>query len=214
MKITWIGHACFLLEGVEGRVITDPFDPEVPYDFPDQLTADVVSMSHSHFDHNAAHRVHGDPAILEATGHMEVRGISFVGIASHHDDQGGAERGPNIIYSFDLDGIQIAHLGDLGEALNDNQRSALSKVEVLLAPVGGIYTIDAHQAADLCAHLPNLRVVIPMHFKTDRIAEWPIDTVEPFEKIMDNVRRIGASQVEITRDLLPASTEVWILDHA
>ena len=214
MKITWIGHACFLLEGVEGRVLTDPFDAEVPYDFPDKLTADIVSMSHSHFDHNAAHRVQGDPAVLEATGHIEVRGISLVGIASHHDDQGGAERGPNIIYTFDLDGLRIAHLGDLGEPLNPNQLAALSKVEVLLAPVGGHFTIDAQQAANLCASLPNLRVAIPMHFKTDRIAEWPIETVEPFEKIMDNVRRIGASQVEITRDLLPASTEVWILDHA
>ena len=214
MRITWIGHACFLLEGVEGRVLTDPFDAEVPYSFPNKLTVDVVSQSHSHFDHNAAHRVQGDPAVLEATGHIEVRGICIVGIASHHDDQGGAERGPNIVYSFDLDGLRIAHLGDLGEPLNQNQLAALSKVEILLAPVGGTYTIDAQQAANLCAQLPNLRVVIPMHFKTDRIAEWPIETVEPFEKIMDNVRRIGDSRISVTRDSLPESLEVWILDYA
>lgn len=127
MKITWIGHACFLIEGIEGRVVTDPFDASVPYSLPAGLTADVVTMSHSHADHNASDRVHGDPALIEATGHLDVRGIPFVGIASHHDDQGGAQRGSNIIYTFELDGVRIAHLGDLGEGLNENQLSALSK---------------------------------------------------------------------------------------
>ena len=214
MKITWIGHACFLIEGIEGNVVTDPFASSVPYSFPPNLAADVITVSHGHFDHNAADRVQGDPALMEATGHLEVRGIPFVGIASHHDDQGGAERGSNTIYLFELDGLHIAHLGDLGEPLNKNQISALSKVEILLIPVGGTYTIDAHQAAEICSQLPSLRLVIPMHFKTDPIDDWPIETVDPFAEIMDNVRRISGSTVSVDRDTLPESLEVWILHYA
>jgi len=213
MKITWIGHACFLLEGTQSSVLTDPFAEDVPYVLGD-VAPDLVTISHDHFDHNAASRVGGSPTIIRSSGACEHADVGLLGIPSFHDDVQGADRGDNTIFRISLDGLELAHLGDLGTPLTAEQLHALDGVQVLLIPVGGTYTIDAQQAADLVASLPSLRVVIPMHFKTEPIADWPIDTVDRFAQTMDNVRPIGTSQVEVTRETLPASTEVWILNHA
>ena len=213
MKIQWNGHACFFLEGPEGRILTDPYVEAVPYQL---LTteADVVTVSHNHDDHNATHRVQGAPSIIDGVGEFTIDGIPFRGIAAHHDGERGEQRGHNNIYAFTLDGIRVAHLGDLGHALSEEQIEALSDVEVLLIPVGDHYTIDALQATQITRALPNVRVVIPMHFKTEPTQNWPIETVEPFLEMMDNARHIGSSRIEITKKDLPEALEVWILDYA
>ncbi len=213
MKITWVGHACFLIEAKEARILTDPFHEDVPYPFP-ETPVDVVTVSHAHFDHNAIHRVSGRPAVIEATGEFDVHGVPVRGVASYHDDRKGTERGPNILYTYVVEGLTLAHLGDLGEPLDASQHAALGAPEILLIPVGGTYTIDAGQAVAIVDGLPSVKLVIPMHYKTDVIADWPIATVEEFEALMDNVRRIGASTVEVTRESLSGQREVWILDHA
>jgi len=213
MKITWVGHACFLIEAKEARILTDPFGEDVPYPFP-KTSVDTVTVSPGHFDHTAIHRVPGRPAVIKATGDFDVREVRLKGIPSFHDDRGGAERGPNILYAFELEGTTIAHLGDLGTPLDASQRAALGAPEILLIPVGGTYTIDAGQAAAIVDGLPSVKLVLPMHFKTDVIDDWPIATVDEFEALMDNVRRVDASTVEVTRESLSGQREVWILDHA
>jgi len=213
MRIQWFGHACFTIEAGGVTLLTDPFDKTVPYAFP-SVPIDIATVSHGHFDHNAVHRVAGEYATIQATGTFEVRGVPIRGIASFHDAKQGEERGDNIAYTYVLEGITLAHLGDLGAPLTSEQRDALSDVEILLIPVGGTYTLDAAQAADLCGQLPKLRIVLPMHYKTDVIADWPIAGVEEFAALMDNIRRIGASTIEVCRDSLPERREVWILDHA
>lgn len=115
---------------------------------------------------------------------------------------------------FALEGIQLAHLGDLGTRLDETQKTALADVEVLFIPVGGHFTIDAKQAAEVVRAPANVKLVIPMHFKTDRITDWPIAPVDEFERTMDNVRRIGSSEVTLSKETLPQSLEVWILNHA
>jgi L-ascorbate metabolism protein UlaG (beta-lactamase superfamily) len=209
VRITWIGHACFLIDAQEARIVTDPFAEEIPYAFP-RLEADIVTVSHDHFDHSAVDRVSGDHALVEATGELDDRGVAIRGIASLHRPEGVA----NILYVYTLEDLRVAHLGDLGTLLDEAQRTALADVDVLLIPIGGSYTIDAKQAAAIIETLPNVKLVAPMHYKAEAIADWPIATVEEFESLMDNVCRVGASAVEVTRTSLPEQREVWILDHA
>jgi L-ascorbate metabolism protein UlaG (beta-lactamase superfamily) len=213
MKIRWIGHACFYIESGEARILTDPFESSVPYPFPD-LTADIVTVSHQHHDHNAVSRVKGTPVVLDKPGATTVHGVAITGLASFHDDAKGAKRGKNLIFRFDLEGLRLAHLGDLGTALTDELRRELDEVEVLMIPVGGYYTIDAAEAAALVRSLPRVRVVLPMHYRTPPIAEWPIGPVDDFVRTMDNVRQIGHSETLVTKATLPESLEVRILDHA
>ncbi|RLE33673.1 MBL fold metallo-hydrolase, partial [Candidatus Acetothermia bacterium] len=177
MKITWYGHSCFLIEAKEGRILTDPFDAKVPYDFPDS-PVDIVTVSHDHFDHNAVDRVAGDPAVVKGQGKRSVAGIDFTGVGSYHDDRRGAERGENTIHAFDLEGIRIAHLGDLGTVLDDRQIAEIGDVRILLIPVGGRYTTDAAAAAAVSRSLEAVLTIIPMLFTSDRIPASPIETVE------------------------------------
>ena len=214
MKIKWIGHACFLIEGKAGRILTDPYNEKIPYRPPD-FAVDVVTVSHEHFDHNAVERVQGSPVVLRGEGPHEACGISFRGIASFHDQEQGKSRGENTIFVFEIEDIRLAHLGDLGAPLTAEQATALADVEVLFVPVGGHFTIGPEEAEVLTERLPNLKVVIPMHYKTDRLSEdFPIVTVDKFASKMQNVAQIGSSEVVLTRDTLPATQEVWILDYA
>lgn len=213
MKITHIGHACFFLEAQSARVVTDPFADNVPYRFP-AVAADVVTVSHEHHDHNAVERVSGPASAVRGPGAHRVAGVEIVGVASAHDDAGGAKRRQNTIFRFSLDTIPFAHLGDLGVPLDAEQVKAVQGVAVLFVPIGGTYTIDAREAAGIVHHLPDVRLVFPMHYRTEQVADWPIAPVDDFLRTMDNVRHIGSSSVALTRETLPEALEVWVLDHA
>ncbi len=213
MKIVHIGHACFLIEATEARIVTDPFAVEVPYQFP-SVSADIVTVSHDHHDHNAADRVLGKPTAVRGVGTHRAAGLEVLGIASSHDASGGSQRGDNVIFAFTLEGLRLAHMGDLGTPLDAAQIAALRGVQVLFLPVGGTYTIDAAGAAGVVRQLPDVRVVFPMHYRTESVAEWPIAPVEDFLRTMDNVRHIESSGVVLTKSMLPETLEVWVLEPA
>lgn len=214
MRIKWLGHSCFLIEGRGGCVMTDPYDASLSYRPPD-YAADVVTVSHEHFDHNAVERVKGSPTVIRGEGTHHAAGFHFQGIASFHDNCGGKKRGGNTIFTFEMEGLQLAHLGDLGETLSEEKMAALAGVEVLFIPVGGHFTIGPDEAEALIRRLPALRVIIPMHFKTDRLGDnFPIAPVDNFAGKMQNVKRIGGSEVTLSRESLPPQQEVWILDYA
>ena len=214
MKVTWLGHASFLLTSDRGiRVVTDPYAPAETLSYGEiEETADVVTVSHEHGDHNNVSAVKGNPEVVRGAGISLVRGIEFTGVGTFHDADRGAARGPNTVFCFALDGIRICHLGDLGHALSEQEVSDIGATDLLLVPVGGHFTIDASVATEACAAL-NPRVVIPMHYRTEK-CNYPIGDVEPFLHGRANVRRLGDSEVELKKALLPQVTETVVLQHA
>ena len=165
MEISWFGHSCFHIVDSLGRsIITDPPAKRVGYDLPD-VRADVVLVSHDHYDHNNVEAIGGSPAVIREPKEHTASGITFYGILSHHDDKGGTLRGENIIFTFALDGIRICHLGDLGHILSADQIREIGPVDVLMIPVGGVFTLDASGASKVVEKI-RPKVVIPMHFKT------------------------------------------------
>lgn len=214
MKITWIGHSCFFIEGRDVKVITDPYDEHIPYKAP-SFPADVVTVSHEHFDHNAVDRVPGSPAVVRGPGEHMAHGVQFTGIATFHDEEQGKKRGENTIFTFTIDGITLTHFGDLGHMLSPEQLTQLEDVQVVMIPVGGYYTIDAAQAATMVGQLQSVKVIIPMHYKTDVLGpDFPIETVDKFTSRMQNIVEIGSAEVTINQNDLPAHPEVWILNYA
>ena len=155
MKLTWLGHACFLLEADGYRIVTDPYTG-VPGYPPLSVSAHAVFCSHGHFDHNAVDRV---TLLPHQDSPFTVREI-----ASFHDDRGGTLRGGNTIRVFTADGISVAHLGDLGHPLSAEQLAAIGPVDAALVPVGGVYTLDATGAKSVCDALKP-RCVLPMHYR-------------------------------------------------
>lgn len=212
VKVTWLGHAMFLLEGPGGiRVVTDPYDEQVGYRLPD-VTADVVLVSHDHFDHSNVKLVKGDPEVVRGTGAGKVKGLEIEGFPSYHDDKKGRERGGNIIFRWKMAGITFVHLGDLGHLLDRETAARLAGPDVLFIPVGGTFTIDDARAEETTRSL-SPRIAVPMHFKNDACG-FPIKSAEPYLSRFDNVERVGASTIYLTEGELPPPTLVLLLDYA
>jgi len=212
MKVKWLGHASFLIVSESGtRIITDPYIPGGDLHYGEiKESADIVTVSHDHFDHNNVAAVQGNPEVVKGT--TEAKSIKFKGIPVYHDDAQGKERGSNTIFCFDIDGVNVCHLGDLGHVLNDKEGAELGKVDILLIPVGGLYTIDAGAASQVCSQIKP-GVIIPMHFKNERCA-FPIAGVEEFLQGKDNVSRLDGSEVEFKAGELPGNTKIMVLKPA
>jgi len=195
MKVKWLGHACFLLTSESGpRIITDPYTPGAfGLDYaPPAETADIVTVSHDHADHNNVAAVKGNPQVVQGVGSHEAKGIQFKGIATAHDESSGKERGSNTSFCFTLDGINVCHLGDLGHDLSDQAVADIGDVDVLLIPGGGNFTIDAPVANGICQKLAP-KVVIPMHFRNDKCPGFPVARVEDFTRWLQQVKNIAGS---------------------
>ncbi|MEK7495325.1 MAG: MBL fold metallo-hydrolase [Patescibacteria group bacterium] len=173
MDIKYLGHSSFLIKTKTARIVTDPFDPEmVGLKFP-KTEADVVTISHNHKDHNQFKNVSGingvDPLIIDMPGEFEKLGVRIFGFQSFHDKTHGSERGENIMYKFESEGISVLHCGDLGEVPDENFLETIGEVDILMVPVGGIYTIDAEEAVSLVKKIEP-SIVIPMHYGTGKLA--------------------------------------------
>ncbi len=168
MDITYLGHSSFRLRGKTASLVTDPFDPEiVGFPFP-KVSADIVTISHEHKDHNNAELVKDVKKVVSGPGEYEINEVSIIGIASYHDDKKGAKRGKNTIYVIEMDGQRIVHLGDLGHKLSEKFIEKVGNVDVLIIPVGGEYTIGAAKATELVRAIEP-RMTIPMHYKVPKL---------------------------------------------
>jgi len=214
MKIKWLGHASFLITSDTGtKIITDPYATGSGIKYGEITeSADIVAVSHDHSDHNNVAAVRGKPEVVRGTDITKVKGIEFKGIPSYHDEAGGSQRGKNTIFCFEMDGIRVCHLGDLGHQLSDKQASELGEIDILLMPVGGYYTIDAKVATQVGNQLKP-KVIIPMHFKTDKCG-FPISGVDEFLKGKEEVKKLNASEVEFKQAELPPTTQIIVLKPA
>ena len=171
MKITWLGHACFCVESGGYRIVLDPYGGDVRGYARLRAEADEVLCSHEHYDHNCRKAV------------KLVRGVpspfTVETLATCHDDQGGALRGPNTVHILRAEGQTVVHLGDLGHLLTPAQAGALRGCDVLLIPVGGTYTGDA-AAARQVADQVQPRITVPMHYRRGPIGFENIGTLEEF----------------------------------
>lgn len=203
MIIKWLGHSCFMLTDSNGvRILTDPCDPPTGYDIPPQQ-ADAVTASHGHHDHNYFELVtNPDAQRITTPGKHQVKGVAIEGFPVWHDAEQGALRGSNIIYIIEMDGVRVMHCGDLGHIPDGDTLAALGRVDVLLLPIGGVYTIDYEQALELMG-LIRPSVTIPMHYSTEKL-QFRLDEPELFLNRAEGcaIHRMRQSEASITPDSL------------
>lgn len=210
MKIRWFGHACFgLTASDETKILTDPFDESVGYVLPSIQPA-VVTISHDHFDHAYTGGLLGNPRILRTPGEYSEGAVSIRTIRTHHDPSGGRLRGENLLFHFQDRGLGVLHAGDLGHTLTAEQILACGRVDVLLIPVGGTYTVDADGAWRVVEQLQP-KLVIPMHFKTDALA-FPLAPVDSFLRDRPH-QRLPFAAIEVTEETLPEEMEIKVLSY-
>ncbi len=186
MNITWYGQSCFKItvqtQKAKEKVslITDPFSDKVGLKLP-KIEGDVFLFSHDHYDHANKDVVSRDAFVVDSPGEYEVKGVFIQGIPSFHDEKKGEERGLNTIYTIEAEDVRICHLGDFGEAeLSDKQLQEIGDVDVLMIPVGGVYTIDAKGATKVISQIEP-RMVVPMHYKIDGL-KVELEELENFLK--------------------------------
>ncbi len=213
VTIKWLGHSSFLISLDDTlRIVTDPFDSTVGYPLPDE-SADICMVSHDHFDHNCVSVIKGNPQVVKGVGEKEAKGIRFKGVGSFHDETQGSQRGENTIWTLELGGIKLAHLGDLGIDLSDSQVKEIGAVDILFVPTGGFYTIDAATAFRVVSKLKP-KVVIPMHFKMAFMGKnFPIAPVDEFLRGKDNVVKVDGNSVRFTKESLPEKTTIYVLEY-
>ncbi|NLG31941.1 MAG: MBL fold metallo-hydrolase [Syntrophomonadaceae bacterium] len=208
MKISWLGHASFLLEIGKYKLVTDPAGEKVGYpNYKDKV--DIVTISHEHFDHNAIDTLSGEPIIIRKPGVSKINGLTIQGIKTFHDKNGGINRGSNTVFKIVAEDIAVVHLGDIGHPLEKRQIKEIGLPDVLLLPVGGVYTIDADDAFEVVKQL-NPRVVIPMHYKTPSLS-FNLAPVEEFTQKLNQVVKIP--YVEITKDTMEKQLTIIVLEY-
>jgi len=222
-KLTWYGQSCFLLETAGGtRIVMDPIPKGIGYDLPQGFKADIVTISHEHFDHNNVGFVTGKPRVLrgltaDKKGWTRIdekaKDVSIRSVGVYHDDQRGAARGLDTVFIFEVGGVRIAHLGDLGHVLNDEQLAAIGAVDVVLVPVGGTFTVDGLKATQVVEQLRPRIMVIPMHYKTDAVS---IKELEPLALFLDgkrNVRHESSNTIALSPMKARPAAEIVLLNY-
>lgn len=219
MIITYHGHSTFKIKGKIGTVVTDPFDDYIGLVLP-KMSADIITVSHDHNDHNAVKSLTGtsrrsNPFIVTDAGEYEVGGISVFGVQTFHDANDGVERGQNMVFTVLVDGIRICHLGDLGHELTPAQLEEIGEVDVLLCPVGGVYTIDPDLAVKTIRAIEP-GIVIPMHYKTGKHNQnvfADLKTLEDFLKVY-GVSPNPVAKLELaSKSSVPEETELVVLSE-
>lgn len=213
MKIEYLGHSAFRLTFSNGKtLITDPYT-HVGYELPKDLTADIVTVSHGHFDHNYTAAIQGNFALADKPQVYAFDGITVRGVACKHDNQGGTLRGENIAFVVQADGITLCHMGDIGEEVREEFIQKLGKIDVLLIPVGGTYTID-YMGAKAYIDAIQPKLVIPMHYRP-KDGTIDVSNEKPFLDLYTNVTYANPKHsVEITRDkLLEKGTDILFMER-
>jgi L-ascorbate metabolism protein UlaG (beta-lactamase superfamily) len=183
MDISYLGHSSFRLKGRFATLVCDPYDSQmVGFKFP-KLSADVVTISHNHGDHNKSEFVKDTEFVIKEPGEYEIKGVSIVGIAAFHDDKNGSIRGKNNIFIYEIDGLRIAHLGDLGHKLSEKILDSMGEIDIVMIPTGGEFTVGPAEAADIVRDIDPW-IVIPMHYQSEGINPNSFSKLAPVEEFL------------------------------
>lgn len=190
MLLKYYGHSFFTLALESGAVIA--FDPYGSfYEYPRRsVRADLCLISHHHHDHDGLSSLQPGAEVIDAPGTHSACGASILGVPTFHDGQSGALRGPNTFFVVEAEGLRIGHAGDLGHLPSRALAERIGRLDLLMLPVGGYYTIDAAQAAQVRKLLAPT-VTVPMHYRTEYDPEMPIAPLEDF------LRLVGARDAQM-----------------
>lgn len=216
MKIKWYAHASVRFEGDGLAIITDPYyPPELGFKPITETANIVVRSSADDLGHCYAEMIPGDPIVVTATElepeGVTVRGIPFTPIHARESLIHKERPRDNAMYRFTLDGLNIAHLGDVGNRLEDDQLAALRDVDIMLAPAGGPPTIDLDDLYDALQELKP-RVFVPIHYALpgSKVKMLPI-TAFTARFPQDVVQHHNSPEIEFSQDTLPTGLRIIVL---
>ena len=207
IRIRWHGHSCFEFSNGMTLVI-DPHDGASIGIAPPKVKADVILVTHDHFDHNQTRVVEKEGSIVVRES-KHIKGIEIEAIKAYHDKEKGGKRGEINMYKVNYGFISFLHVGDLGHMLDDETIKRIGKIDMLFVPVGGVFTIDAREAYELSRKI-DTKIIVPMHYKIEGLS-LPIDRLEKFIEIAKDIpARHVANEIEIEKEDIPNEKEIWV----
>jgi L-ascorbate metabolism protein UlaG (beta-lactamase superfamily) len=225
VMLTWLGHPTFILKTSIGlTALLDPMGAGVGYTLTPVDGVDLVTISHEHSDHNNVGLATGSPLVLHGLAGNDwakidqtVKGVRVRTVPSYHDDTQGSQRGKNAIFVFEMEGLKVAHLGDLGHKLDTDQVKAIGPVDIVMIPVGGFYTIDGKGATEVVNQL-NPKVIIPMHYKTPALGaslSGVLATADGLIAALGNSAKVTRTEQTITlsSSKLPSEKTVMVMSY-
>lgn len=208
MDITWLGQSCFKIQGKDTTLVIDPYDPKLGIKLPKKLEAEILLITHDHYDHNNKEAVSGNPYLIKTPGEYEIKGVQINGIEMFHDKNQGKDRGKTTAYIIEIDEVKICHLGDIGQDLSDEDIEKLGDIDILMIPTGGVYTINAEEAAKIIGEIEP-KISIPMHYKIPCLVE-KLDTIDKFtDKVKAKTEK--SDMLKVKKESLPQEPLVSIL---
>ena len=212
VELEFIGHACFKIKSKALNIIIDPFGDKVGYKFPKQ-TCDLLLTTHDHWDHHNIAGVNGYRLHIDSPGEYEIEGVFVYGIPAYHDKKNGTEKGMITTFLVEVDGFSLLHLGDVAHELSQEFLEELTRVDVLMIPVGGKYSLDSELAAKVVSSIEP-GYVVPMHYATDDLTG--IDGLDKVDKFLDemgadgNLMKMDKLKIGTPSDI-PEDTEILLL---
>ncbi len=211
MDITYLGHSAFRIKSKNTTIVMDPFDASVGFKFPN-MSANIVTVSHNHADHNNVGAINDVKKVLSGPGEYEIMDVSFIGLASYHDDQEGEDRGGNTVFVVEAEGLRLVHFGDLGHILSERFYERLGDIDIALIPVGGFYTIDAQVATDIIKSLEPT-ITIPMHYQASGLDPKVFEKLESVEKFTSTLSQtvVADTKLNVTVSNIGEEQKVVVL---
>ena len=221
LKIEYFGHACFQLTSPEGvKILLDPFNEDLGYDIPD-VSPDIVLVSHEHKDHNNITMAKGNPKIFRGVRkdgkdwikiEYNYKDVKIKNIPSYHDTKEGALYGKNAIFIVNVGDTYLGHFGGIGHTVEPLHIRQLGRIDIALIPVGGHSTINTAQANQIIKFLTP-KVIVPMHYKTARTLNTPLERVDRFLEGKPNVIDVNSNFLNITLNRYPMYNSIYLLSY-
>jgi L-ascorbate metabolism protein UlaG (beta-lactamase superfamily) len=210
MNIIWRGQSCFQIISSQGKnnyinIAIDPFSDDIGLKLP-KMEADILLVTHQHSDHNNVKAIGGNPFLIEGPGEYDVKDFFIQGIPSFHDSSSGKERGINIIYTIEgeAEGLKLCHLGDFGQKeLTPEQLDKIGEVDILMIPIGGVFTISAKEAVKIMSQIEP-KIIIPMHYQLPKL-KIKLDSLADFLKTigikkLDTLPKLSIKKKDISSE--------------
>ena len=216
MQIFWHGQSCFQIisnqrKNGQVNIVIDPYSEDIGLKVP-KLEADVLLVSHQHHDHNNVKAVGGNPFLIQWPGEYEIKEVFVQGIPAFHDSSSGKERGTNTIYTIEAEDLKLCHLGDLGQKeLTPEQIEKIGGVDILMIPVGGVFTISAKEAVKIMSQIEP-SIIIPMHYQLPKL-RIKLDGIDKFFKVMGIKKLESLPKLSIKKkDISPEEARIIVLN--